>query len=251
MRINLEMKKFCKTTLFLMLSTSSRSGSMVASPVGREILIIRHGTTEMNEALARKPWGSPNFEDPGLFDTVLSNSGKEQALELNKRLKREGFNNKIDLLCSSPLTRALQTSEIAFEGLWESSQDVPRTVIPLLRERLYLSSDVGAFKESLEAKFPLWDYSQLPANKPWWFTLNEGESYTEWRPKGRYCTVGEPEDVFRDRMKALKTWLVEREEKCIAIVCHWAVARALTGKDFRNCEMNLVPVKNLLNEPFI
>ena len=43
-----------------------------------------------------------------------------------------------ELLVSSPLSRALHTADLAFQDA-----DVPRLVLPLARERLWLSSDVG------------------------------------------------------------------------------------------------------------
>lgn len=35
----------------------------------KKLYIIRHGTTEMNEALGRQPWGSKSFTDQLLWDT--------------------------------------------------------------------------------------------------------------------------------------------------------------------------------------
>ena len=35
----------------------------------KKLYIIRHGTTEMNEALGRQPWGSKSFRDQLLWDT--------------------------------------------------------------------------------------------------------------------------------------------------------------------------------------
>ena len=43
-----------------------------------------------------------------------------------------------ELLVSSPLSRALHTADLAFQDA-----DIPRLVLPLARERLWLSSDVG------------------------------------------------------------------------------------------------------------
>ena len=38
-------------------------------PKEKKLYIIRHGTTEMNEALGRQPWGSKSFKDQLLWDT--------------------------------------------------------------------------------------------------------------------------------------------------------------------------------------
>lgn len=41
----------------------------------RTVILIRHGTTEMNEHLSRQPWGSKGFVDANLWDTRLSSQG--------------------------------------------------------------------------------------------------------------------------------------------------------------------------------
>lgn len=56
----------------------------------------------------------------------------------------------LQLLVVSPLTRALQTAELAFG----SPPGCPTIVQPLARERLYLSSDVGRPPAELAAEFP-------------------------------------------------------------------------------------------------
>jgi broad specificity phosphatase PhoE len=43
-----------------------------------------------------------------------------------------------ELIVSSPLSRALHTADLAFPA-----SEVPRMMLPLARERLWLSSDVG------------------------------------------------------------------------------------------------------------
>ena len=93
----------------------------------------------MNDHLARNEF-TEGFVDPGYFDTELTTRGREQA-----RALREEFSLKpprVDTLISSPLKRALETAEIAFEG----SMDVQRLVTPLAAERLRfdLVSDGGS-----------------------------------------------------------------------------------------------------------
>jgi len=52
-------------------------------------------------------------------------------------------------------------------------------------------------------------------------------------------------------MKKLREFLIARPEKVICIVCHWGVARALTGKSLENCEVLSWSSDSLLEEPFI
>lgn len=224
-----------------------------AGSLAKEIIIIRHGTTVMNELLAKQPWGSANFVDANQFDTRLSERGIEDAQRLQRRICSKdpplGDMARIECLVSSPLTRALQTAQIAFEGDILPS-GVPRLVLPLCTERTYMSSEVGRSKEELAAEFPDWNFDLL-VERVFWYELPEGQDYTEWRPKGTYACHGEPAEVFSRRMKSLRDWLEGRPEKVICVVCHWGVARALTGLSFSNCEARSFGMDEILREPFI
>ena len=52
-------------------------------------------------------------------------------------------------------------------------------------------------------------------------------------------------------MLDLKIWLKNRLESVIILTCHWAVAKALTGVDFMNCEMRTYLYDDLLKEPHV
>jgi broad specificity phosphatase PhoE len=112
------------------------------SSTATEVVFIRHGVTEMNEWLGQpgKGWGSPNFVDPGLWDTRLTTRGVSQALRLRAALEAHGKvreaasingggavgsveggsvlvndltgldTTSVRLICASPLTRALETA---------------------------------------------------------------------------------------------------------------------------------------------
>lgn len=137
-----------------------------------------------------------------------------------------------------------------------------RIVHPLASERVYLSSDTGRSHAELSTEFPHWDYSLLQPLDKWWYhdpafepqRIKKGdriENYTEWRPEGYYAVSGEPTDQFRERMKALRAWLFSRPEQRIVVVCHWAVARALSGSDLANCEVKTLDMDEILLHPFI
>jgi glucosyl-3-phosphoglycerate phosphatase len=216
----------------------------------KKVMLIRHGTTEMNEKLSFQPWGSRNFKDARLWDTVLSARGLSQAEALNTQLKKTVLPEEIQLIVASPLTRAIETAELAFRGF---PPEIPRMVLPLARERLYLSSDVGVRRSTLQTRYPKWDFSAIPNDDPWWYTFNadSGDEYVEWRPSGEYACPGEPEDVFRDRLIQLRGWLESRPEETIALVTHWGVVRGLTSESFSNCEMRVFNVSSLRKVPVI
>ncbi len=213
----------------------------------------------MNEVLHQTPWGAPNFVDAKLWDTRLSVRGVQQAQQLNFQLsnKEENFKAPVDvrqisLLVASPLKRTLQTAEYTFNGQIEDK--IPKLAHPLFRERLYMSPEVGKQKHELLVEHPNWDYSHVPENTNWWYehkTKDDEQSYKEWRPKGEYCCPGEPDDIFRSRLREMREWLLSRPEECIAVVTHWGVIRGLTGKSANNCEVSVVSVCDLLEEPFV
>ena len=243
----------------------------------------------MNEHLSLSPWGSRGFKDAGLWDTRLSSAGIQACLNINSRLYssdfsdcngslssayRELLNSKqLITVVSSPLTRTLQTSELIFKNMKVASYSTN----PLLRERLYLSSDRGRLKSDLVKDFSNcnsginWDFAMLPDDSHWWYeteasasgVVGESPHYMEWRPVGEYLCDGEPEVVFKSRMKVLLEWIrhrvsatnnVEDQDgsgEVLVLVTHWGVIRALTGQSFQNCEAGSFHVDELLDEPFI
>lgn len=145
------------------------------------IAIIRHGRTECNEHLSLQQWGSNNFKDPEFWDTVLTPTGRKQAEDLNHQILNGDKHKRLlkaELIVSSPLTRALQTTELIFKNTThfnESSSKIPKIVLPMATERVYMSSDAGRSRQELEKEFPLWDFSHLPTTDDlnqeisWWY----------------------------------------------------------------------------------
>ena len=264
-------------------------GSSTKSSKQKRIVIIRHGCTYMNEYLSTpgSRWGDAGFtdifEDPAqldLFrDSPLSDRGIHQAKRLGARLGHlmeddpplsemdlgldQNVIREIDLIACSPLTRALQTTELSLVPHLEKNDDgcpkVPIVALPLASERVYLISDEGQSTDQLAKQFPCVNFQSdiEDSNKDcWWFTY-DGESdepYTEWRPNGEgqtYACKGEPEADFNTRMAKLYDWLESCKESTIALVCHWGVIDWLTGEDFENCEMKIVPFESMKRTGFM
>ena len=145
------------------------------------IAIIRHGKTECNEHLSLQQWGSQNFKDPEFWDTVLTQIGRKQAEDLNYQIINEDKHKRLlkaDLIVSSPLTRALQTTELIFKNTSkfnETGSKIPKIALPMAAERVYMSSDAGRSRHELEKEFPQWDFSHLPTTDDvnqevsWWY----------------------------------------------------------------------------------
>lgn len=195
------------------------------------MLLVRTVHTQTTPCLRPTPLhaqGLVAVEDPRLFDTRLTPEGQRQALKLSTRISK--MKTKPELLVVSPLTRALQTSSLAFDA----TLDVPRVVQPLAAERVWHSSDVGRSPEELSEEFP--DYSFSDLRPIWWY--NAGSSDPQ-------RIVVEPDESFFGRMDRLRDWLLARPEKHIALVSHWGVLNSLTGRDFDNCELYQCHEKDL------
>ena len=80
-----------------------------AAMAARQIVFVRHGLSKMNVALGRQPWGSPGFIDPDIRDAPLEPSGLAGARALREPLARDAAD--VELVVSSPLTRALATAD--------------------------------------------------------------------------------------------------------------------------------------------
>lgn len=185
---------------------------------GKRVLLLRHGRTEMNDFLTRVAWDAPDFVDPMLFDTRLTEEGRAQA-----RLAAHALRSRddIELVVCSPLSRALATHELAFA---RNGARVPMIVLPLAAERRFHASDLGRPRPQLEAEFPgaHIDWSLLPQDGTWGYPALPAE---------------EPEADFVQRMAELRAFLAARPERTIAVVAHWGVIHALTGKQAQNCEL--------------
>ena len=157
---------------------------------------------------------------------------------------------KIELIVASPLTRALTTSDIILKGV--VSDEVAKIAQPLAREWLFLSSDVGRTRAVLEKEFPRWNFDELPETD-WWYTPSDLDPKPlEFDFRGNtqelYGYSGEPTDVFVERIIALRNWLQARTETTIAVVAHFGVLRALTGKNFENAEIYECDPNSLLDD---
>jgi broad specificity phosphatase PhoE len=241
----------------------------------KRVVFLRHGTTEMNEYLHTQcSYYSPDFKDPLLFDTRLTADGAERARRVAAKAAA-ALSPRPELVVASPLTRALQTAELAFGPLLDAG--VPCLALPLARERLFLSSDVGRNPAALADEFPRWRESLLAMEDEWWLEGGEAAAAAEEEEqqageegaRRRGCAAAststttttttalrrsrrhlrtptprpnpsvdeEGDGAFAARMDALGAWLRGRPERCVAVVSHWGPILEATGVEFENVEM--------------
>lgn len=177
-----------------------------------KILMIRHGETNYNKE--GRYCGSTDIE--------LNEIGIEQAIKVSEQL----LNHSIDVIISSPLKRAVKTSNIISDKL-----GIPIVVVEGLEER-----NVGVYegltRKEVEERYPeLWNNKSLGL-------------FSE-APHG-----GESIEAVQNRVfRALDMIMENYKDKNILIVCHGFVTRVINKyfnevpeEDFhkfvlKNCEI--------------
>jgi len=178
----------------------------------KTVLCIRHGESTFNAAAA-------GGGDPLHYDAPLSELGRRQV-EHTRALLRE---TPVDLVITTPLTRALQTAA----GLFADHPSAPAILVEALhRERVENSCDVGSSPSLLSSAFPAFAFDHLP--EVWWHNHDS--------PDERGVCI-EPLDLVHARATQFRQFLLQRPERRIAVVGHGTFFRALTGRMLANCEV--------------
>jgi broad specificity phosphatase PhoE len=214
--------------------TTGRSQHPVvaATEATKTIYLIRHGQSQGQIA---KKKGLDRKRDLSLVDCGLTSSGVQQAHDIALLLQQMngGALPRIDLVISSPLTRALQTAILGFQdyclpsppflihyGLREVGSSLPENmprgtidaVMGYIRERHELSDGLRIDSSSLR-----------PSNWP------REEVSSQRMSKA-------------DRIPQIIRWIAtERPEQHIAVVCHYNVIRSFLGSEAR--PTNAVPIR--------
>jgi broad specificity phosphatase PhoE len=179
----------------------------------KTIHCIRHGQSTFNAHWLESK------TDPMHVDARLSELGHRQVAERAPDLRQYAY----ELIVTSPLTRAIQTTE----GLFKDHPGRPPLLVePLHRECLDNSCDVGRARADLLADFPHLNLDHL--SEVWWH--DEGE-------RDERGFVVEPVQVFERRVEDFREWLRARPESLIAVVGHGTFFRQLTGQVLNNCEV--------------
>ncbi|KAM9957614.1 hypothetical protein ACTFIW_012580 [Dictyostelium discoideum] len=181
----------------------------------KEIYIIRHGESTFNK-------NYNEFEDPYLFDARLTELGKEQANQLSGNVN--SLLNNIELVITSPLTRALDTTKIALLQLIKD-KSIKCLVSSIHRELLTTSDDNGRIKSIIENEYPEFDFS-LINDQRWW--IPEMDELIELKTNFSIDTdqyfkkipFRESESSLLKRVEQFKQFLLSRPESSIAIVGH-------------------------------
>jgi len=175
------------------------------------VLCIRHGESTFNAA--HRLTG----RDPFHIDARLSERGHAQVAAARAGLRDIPF----DLVVTSPLTRALQTTA----GLFADHPAKPQILVETLhRECQESSCDIGRAASVLAEEFPDFRVDHLP--ETWWYA--DGEAGAD----GFHV---EPRTRFDERVAGFRAWLAARPETTIAVVGHCTFFYHLTGEWLENC----------------
>lgn len=178
---------------------------------GTRIVCIRHGESTFNAAYRE------TGRDPNQVDAPLSARGRAKVAAARERLRAVPF----ELVVTSPLTRALQTTM----GLFADHPAEPDILVEVLHRECQASScDVGRAASQLAAEFPRLRIGHLP--EVWWHA--HGELGAGGHPV-------EPRDLFEERVAAFRAWLRARPERVVAVVGHATFFHHLTGVWLDNC----------------
>jgi len=176
----------------------------------KSILLIRHGQSTFNAHY------EATGEDPGHIDARLTERGQQQAQETRILLQDEA----VDLVITSPLTRAIQTGQTIF-----GHRDLPFHITCRHRERLESSCDVGRAPNDLKTDFPHLEFEHL--DETWW--------HHEQGSTAPFSV--EPLSVFESRVSNFRDWLRSHEAQRIAVIGHGTFFHSLTGHWMKNCEV--------------
>lgn len=171
-----------------------------------KLLVVRHGRTDWNNL----------GKAQGIVNTNINEEGMAQAEEMAEKLKNE----KIDLIISSPLNRALQTASIINKG---------KTTI--ISDERIIERDYGEFEGLRKDEYSVNDF--------WSYKQNI-----------KYDKAENVRDLFKRVYAFLDDIKEKYSDKTILLVIHGGVSVALnsyfegippeentTKGSFKNCEV--------------
>lgn len=159
-----------------------------------------------------------------MIDAPLSPAGRQAALRLRESLAPHRF----ELIVTSPLTRALETTRIVFGGTGAVLR-----VSAAMREHGAHPCDLGRPPALLAAEYPEFDFSALRPR--WWGDAAAADAF-----------VAEPLEALHRRCAAFRRWLGALHVGSLAVVGHGTFLEHLLGVELRNCELHWAQTRELL-----
>jgi broad specificity phosphatase PhoE len=238
--------------------------------MSKTVYFVRHGESMYNK------WRRESFRnpcvlccvcDPMLFDAALSPAGEAQVRNLHDQVRaaEDPWLSRVELVVTSPLTRAVETCLGAFfpessyvmsPGRWSGTNadfdaadgatsarvpaQHPYGAAPLCcalpREAMDTSCDVGTPVAELRERYNTRVDTMALEESVWWYDSKTLRTRAAGEP---HLIVRESKSDVRLRIRAFRKWLANRPEKVIAVVGHSAYIKQFTGmsRKLKNCEV--------------
>lgn len=164
------------------------------------IHLVRHA-----EGYHQLPRDHPDIQ---IRDALLTDTGIQQSKDFCEKFP---YHDQTDLLCASPMTRAIQTARYAFAP--ESQRGMVILAIPEAQEAQDDPSSTGSPASQLRTKFSadIVDFHLLTED---WYRKEGANAYED--------------HALRERARKLRLILRERPEKNIVLVTHGLFAHYVT-----------------------
>ncbi|CAK4661898.1 hypothetical protein LEN26_009224 [Aphanomyces euteiches] len=211
----------------------------------KTIYLIRHGESTYNEWRVRSIL---NFswifiKDPMLIDARLSRKGKQQVLALKQNVLKQKLNESVEVIITSPLSRAIETALGGFEGC-----DILIQVNPNCREMLDTACDIGRQPQELAQDYGSRGIDTSKLREYWW--LNNPTEATKITPQAA-DDVSPLRETRADLDERIRRFIAELEampQTTIAVVCHSNFITRLTKtlQHPANCEIRKTTLQQLL-----
>ena len=225
-------------------SMAAQTASSAANPQ-KVVHFLRHGQAQHNVRAEEKRKAGCSYDefiqqmkDDDAFDAALTDLGRSQAAACGASPACQDAQSTVQLIAASPLSRALDTADLAFPCSTTTPPPPPRVCCENLREISgYLLNGKRRPRIELRERYPQWDFSALETEEDelWSATL-------------------ETDEAARERAYRAVRWAWERPEQELALVAHGGlfmlcfdhqhpglqVVSSSTGaasKRFGNCEL--------------
>jgi len=172
--------------------------------MSHHVYLVRHGQGEHNV--------EPTVKNRKIHDPALTEAGVRRCKQFNNNFLEY---THVDLICASPMRRAIQTAMYCFEDAIARTLSRQILLLPLAQETTDEPCNVGSSSEAIKEEFgDLVDVSMLDA---------------EWTSK-KDIYAASPEGLAR-RGREFRQWLLRQQDKNVVVVGHGAFWDYLFGAD--------------------
>ncbi|CAK4817837.1 unnamed protein product, partial [Aphanomyces euteiches] len=179
-------------------------------------------------------------EDPMLIDARLNAKGKQQVQALHQRVLEKKLHESIQVVITSPLTRAIETALGGFEGT-----GIPIQVNPLCREMLDASCDVGRQPAELAREFEARGVDMSKLSEYWWLNTPTDETKIIPHTPKELKALKETMNDMEARVRRFLAEIEALPESTLAVVCHGDFISWLTSTYPANCAIVKTTLRQL------